>query len=307
VDPLTKEYPWYTPYQFAGNRPIVAIDIDGLEPQEHPYQLPPIGKVHLGVTNEGKNFETYQVNSPTNGKTWVTKIIEEDPNKGWYQRKPIDHFMYYDKVGGWKYWQRGDDLSIETKQIIEGGDLIGKGVFWTAVGIAGAYAGAGSYTGGYVSNGLRWVNEKMYEKYIDDFITNAAKKYIENEGKADKIDWFDVTVSTINPFKKIKMLGVSSMLTETVNSLIDYKEDGGWKATFLSKNRKSSTDFLIDFGIGQFKSLGKNTFKTLGGKDAVRDDWWDIGVNIFKGEGKKFVKSIKQNIEKNKSKDEPTL
>lgn len=31
VDPLTKEYPWYTPYQFAGNMPIIAIDLDGLE------------------------------------------------------------------------------------------------------------------------------------------------------------------------------------------------------------------------------------------------------------------------------------
>jgi hypothetical protein len=31
ADPLTKDYPWYTPYQFAGNKPIVAIDLDGLE------------------------------------------------------------------------------------------------------------------------------------------------------------------------------------------------------------------------------------------------------------------------------------
>ncbi|PTB93667.1 hypothetical protein C9994_12835 [Marivirga lumbricoides] len=31
VDPLTNEYPWYTPYQFAGNMPINAIDLDGLE------------------------------------------------------------------------------------------------------------------------------------------------------------------------------------------------------------------------------------------------------------------------------------
>lgn len=31
VDPLTKDYPWYTPYQFAGNKPIGAIDIEGLE------------------------------------------------------------------------------------------------------------------------------------------------------------------------------------------------------------------------------------------------------------------------------------
>ncbi len=31
VDPLTGEYPWWTPYQFAGNRPIDGIDLDGLE------------------------------------------------------------------------------------------------------------------------------------------------------------------------------------------------------------------------------------------------------------------------------------
>ncbi len=31
VDPLTDSYPWYTPYQFAANRPIMAIDVDGLE------------------------------------------------------------------------------------------------------------------------------------------------------------------------------------------------------------------------------------------------------------------------------------
>jgi biotin carboxyl carrier protein len=32
VDPLTKDYPWYTPYQFSGNMPIKFIDVDGLEP-----------------------------------------------------------------------------------------------------------------------------------------------------------------------------------------------------------------------------------------------------------------------------------
>jgi RHS repeat-associated protein len=32
VDPLQKRYPYFTPYQFAGNQPIWAIDLDGLEP-----------------------------------------------------------------------------------------------------------------------------------------------------------------------------------------------------------------------------------------------------------------------------------
>ena len=31
TDPLFKEYPWYTPYQFAGNSLIQAVDLDGLE------------------------------------------------------------------------------------------------------------------------------------------------------------------------------------------------------------------------------------------------------------------------------------
>jgi len=35
VDPLTGKYPWYTPYQFAGNMPVWAIDLDGKEPYPH--------------------------------------------------------------------------------------------------------------------------------------------------------------------------------------------------------------------------------------------------------------------------------
>lgn len=31
VDPLTDKFPWFTPYQYAGNKPIAAIDLDGLE------------------------------------------------------------------------------------------------------------------------------------------------------------------------------------------------------------------------------------------------------------------------------------
>lgn len=31
ADPLTSKYPWYSPYQFSGNRPIDAIELEGLE------------------------------------------------------------------------------------------------------------------------------------------------------------------------------------------------------------------------------------------------------------------------------------
>jgi RHS repeat-associated protein len=32
IDPLSPLYPWYTPYQFAGNCPIRYVDVEGLEP-----------------------------------------------------------------------------------------------------------------------------------------------------------------------------------------------------------------------------------------------------------------------------------
>ncbi len=44
LDPISKNYPYYTPYQFAGNSPIKFIDLDGLEPAD-PDQKEYEGKV----------------------------------------------------------------------------------------------------------------------------------------------------------------------------------------------------------------------------------------------------------------------
>ncbi|MBK9379707.1 MAG: hypothetical protein IPN39_00045 [Chitinophagaceae bacterium] len=42
VDPLTRSYPELTPYQFASNRPIEAIDLDGLEAKDLYMELEPV-------------------------------------------------------------------------------------------------------------------------------------------------------------------------------------------------------------------------------------------------------------------------
>ncbi len=46
TDPLFKSYPWYTPYQFAGNKPIFAIDLDGLEEYAAIYHQDAAGNYH---------------------------------------------------------------------------------------------------------------------------------------------------------------------------------------------------------------------------------------------------------------------
>ena len=51
MDPLSPEYPWYTPYQFAGNKPINSIDLDGLE------EFKVVGKYGYEATTSGIPFK----------------------------------------------------------------------------------------------------------------------------------------------------------------------------------------------------------------------------------------------------------
>ncbi len=51
VDPLTASYPFYTPYQFAGNKPIAAVDLDGLE-EDFVFNSPVITRVIIKILND---------------------------------------------------------------------------------------------------------------------------------------------------------------------------------------------------------------------------------------------------------------
>jgi RHS repeat-associated protein len=59
VDPITKQYPELTPYQFASNTPIAAIDIDGLESgivTKPADQTTPVIKVEYSTVIEAKTI-----------------------------------------------------------------------------------------------------------------------------------------------------------------------------------------------------------------------------------------------------------
>jgi len=56
VDPLTKQYPMLTPYQFASNRPIDGIDLDGLEYVSiHSFSFAPFESFGGGYIGDGIN------------------------------------------------------------------------------------------------------------------------------------------------------------------------------------------------------------------------------------------------------------
>jgi len=77
MDPLTNSYPWYTPYQFAGNKVIQAIDLDGLEEYTLVIYSPIISNKLLKAINDGDILEqrrlTYWALNNTFSDTWVDR------------------------------------------------------------------------------------------------------------------------------------------------------------------------------------------------------------------------------------------
>ena len=84
VDPLTKAYPWYTPYQFAGNKPIWAIDLDGLEElifteSAKPY-LSGINAIIAADDELIKEYNSYQIEDKKHIKIYIkAERVESDP------------------------------------------------------------------------------------------------------------------------------------------------------------------------------------------------------------------------------------
>jgi len=59
VDPLKDQYPYYTPFQYAGNKPIIAIDKDGLESENKVDNLE-IGQQKNESKTDPVKSETFQ-------------------------------------------------------------------------------------------------------------------------------------------------------------------------------------------------------------------------------------------------------
>jgi RHS repeat-associated protein len=74
VDPLAKSYPYYTPYQFAGNMPIWAIDLDGLEPVVKNGKLVGFNVQSPGA--KGKNG-SYAVGEKGMGYSQIAAIVND--------------------------------------------------------------------------------------------------------------------------------------------------------------------------------------------------------------------------------------
>lgn len=80
VDPLSGQYAFYSPYHFAGNKPIWAVDVDGLEPVETSTSEKPklLGGVFVSSSPKKQRALKYiSDHMPTINHTWQGNISAE--------------------------------------------------------------------------------------------------------------------------------------------------------------------------------------------------------------------------------------
>jgi RHS repeat-associated protein len=93
VDPIAAEYPWYTPYQFSGNKPIWAVDLDGLEEKpSHTWNLentvPKIDPDPTDIQSQQFVFESYH-RGRGNNQPYIYKYKNQNGESREYTDSPI--------------------------------------------------------------------------------------------------------------------------------------------------------------------------------------------------------------------------
>ncbi|MHB8262045.1 MAG: hypothetical protein ACYDEC_17435, partial [Bacteroidia bacterium] len=103
IDPLTSKYPWYSPYQFAGNNPIWANDIDGLEENikstnpEQP-QEPKLRQMDFKEVQQRSARIEVHMNNILNA-VQIDEKLKNNPSVRNYLKAKISQLVDFDKSG----------------------------------------------------------------------------------------------------------------------------------------------------------------------------------------------------------------
>lgn len=192
--------------------PIVAVDLDGLEPLIHPALMKVITKPQLGTTNQGLRFEVYKAKDNLDDTYQIARIRNPHQNATAFGRvfRGTDYYFYFDpnkinadKAFGldnthWHFWQTNHDLSKQAKDISSAADGIGLG--FAGIVAAGAAAPAASAALPYVGQGLSIAgrailrtgkfllgNASIGERALS-FTADATAQRITN-GSWGKVNW----------------------------------------------------------------------------------------------------------------------
>ncbi len=276
VDPLTKSYPWYTPYQFAGNTPIQAIDLDGLEKvivTKYAYLIGYIPKL--------KKSEWYVIEDQVDWKSFssAAKYNIGSNNPGAYQNIEDRHNWYVWAAQNAKdnYWFSAAS-NVTSWSMVGGAEMLGSGIF-ISKDAKDVLVGANKF--------LLKENFKNFGKYAmgEGPVTWNGKSYGHLSGK--DLD---------NQMVVIEMSTLQGYLDDFKSDYIKKNGEEKWDNLKQDLNSLFSNKFLRKF-TPEANKYAQDEFKKEFGEDETFD-FTNLEHRIFQGQ--KMAEFDRKNAEKKK-------
>lgn len=244
VDPLTKSYPWYSPYHFAGNQPIVAIDLDGAEPKWFQDLMDFFGAGPEKVNSEVESTSRIA----TNEADFKESLPEsKDGGPGGVAREMIINNQYVkDYSNAADYFTRPYKITNFTAGVvypgaaaINGGISVGQGnYFWGTVDVLTSGVGGKFSTAQRLTPSFRGPMIAEFGKgYTRDILSaSALKDDVYNIIESSGIQFEGVSIYGQGDLDKFIVLGRNQL--ERVNVAADYLKTYGF-------NVKTITDDIV--------------------------------------------------------------
>lgn len=282
IDPLTAKYPQLTPYQFASNRPIDGIDLDGLEYlsfHSSMYRMEDLTSTNLNtnVTTSSTVVKVVYANVPTllqNPQNQSFKFVgtgpvttmgrDYDPSKDGAAFLPAG--MYWQKAE--RFYSLPDDVDSPEPTASAngmGGGAINQGRADAANAIAGALGEQGA---GVVKN--------IYNYFFNDVQGAINDEYSLKQG------FYKATNLVDKYINKNLVVGAPLNRTDVVNFLTD-----GYLRTDFADNLKN--EFTSNGIYADYSVMRKNIYG-----NALSTAW--AGVQIMQNNGITIQDKTKQAI-----------
>jgi RHS repeat-associated protein len=246
VDSLTKSYPFYSPYHYAGNGPIKNIDLDGAEPAGNYWDWEVIGHgdVHtttvIPKTGDAISARAEQIKvKDKNGWTgWITKATYQTVYQGITQKSASYAWFNESKDLGLSAKDNERWMPFETeiqrrsREITELADNTSTAIFGVAaVGAAvpAISALSSTYLGGkFVSTGIDFSAQMLVNggNLNDINITSLATSFVFNNSSSYK----------------------NLFLKNSIANGLQYNSGSGYQG-FLGEN-VSNTNIFYNIAIG---------------------------------------------------------
>ena len=263
IDPLTKSYPWLTPYQFADNKPIWATDLDGLEAF---IATETVGTGHAFlVVKTSKELIVYTYGrygavdwNQTTGEGVLIRLTGQDA---------VDYINTEMTRMDARFFEVGDVTASKIKTIIDtkynSGKLIdlGEGAEGSVIDEYNLFSSnCSTHSSDWLINGgTKIFKESMLGiEYNEDFvIPSSLEDYLVDEAK-------DITKSIVPADNKMKKIVADEVAKQKLEGAGKTAETSGTSGKSSGSSANSSSGSSTGRWTGSNSSSGSSSGTVLG-------------------------------------------